>query len=361
MAQQILEYKCPCCSGIIEFDSGTQKMKCPYCETTFDPSALLEMDEALNQQKPDQLQWDTPQEQFSDAETSGMNVYSCKSCGGEIIADATTGATHCPFCGNPVVLTSAFSGALKPDIIIPFKLNKEDAKAALKKHMSGKKLLPRLFSKESHLDEIKGVYVPFWLYGADVSADYNFKGTRVRSWRTGDREFTETTYFRLERSGGLSFDNVPVDGSTKMDDAMMESIEPFEMKDAVPFQTAYLSGYYADKYDVDAKQSIDRANTRIKNSTQEAFAATATGYGAITTESSSVRINNGKATYAMYPVWLLTTNYQGKTYQFAMNGQTGKFVGDMPVDKKLFWKWHLFYTAICGAVSWFVLYFFLLH
>ena len=356
---QILEYKCPCCSGIIEFDSGTQKMKCPYCETTFDPAALQEMDEALNQQQQDQLEWDTPQAQFSDAEAAGMNVYSCRSCGGEIIADATTGATHCPFCGNPVVLTSAFSGALKPDLVIPFQLNKDQAVAALKKHMSGKKLLPKLFSKDSHLQEVKGVYVPFWLFGADVHACFNFKATKLRRWRAGNREYTETTYFRLERAGGLSFDDVPVDGSTKMDDAMMESIEPFDMKDAVPFQTAFLSGYYADKYDVDATQSIDRANTRIKNSTQEAFAATANGYSTVNTESASVQIQNGKAKYAMYPVWLLTTNYQGKNYQFAMNGQTGKFVGDMPMDKKLFWKLHLFYSAICSVVSWVLLYFFL--
>ena len=357
---QLLEYKCPCCGGIIEFDSGSQMMKCPYCDTTFDPAALMEMDEALNNQQPDQLEWETPQEQFDDAEISGMNVYSCRSCGGEIIADATTGATHCPFCGNPVVMTSAFAGALKPDLVIPFKLSKEDAKQALKKHMSGKKLLPPLFSKESHLEEIKGVYVPFWLYGADVEAEFNFHATRVRSWRAGNREFTETTHFRLERAGGLSFDDVPVDGSTKMDDAMMESIEPFDMNEAVPFQTAFLSGYYADKYDVDATQSIERANQRIKNSTTEAFTATTGAFGAVVPEGSSVRIHNGKAKYAMYPVWLLTTNYEGKTYQFAMNGQTGKFVGDMPVDKKLFWKWHLIYAAVAAGLSWLVLYFFLL-
>lgn len=357
---QLLEYKCPCCGGIIEFDSGSQMMKCPYCDTTFDPSALLEMDEALNNHEPDQLEWETPQSQFDDAEISGMSVYSCHSCGGEIIADATTGATHCPFCGNPVVLTSAFSGALKPDLIIPFKLSKDDAKAALKKHMSGKKLLPRLFSKESHLDEIKGVYVPFWLYGADVDAQFNFHATRTRMWRSGNREYTEITHFRLERSGGLSFDDVPVDGSTKMDDAMMESIEPFDLREAVSFQTAYLSGYYADKYDVDATASIERANQRIKNSTTEAFTATTPGYGTVTPEGSSIQIHNGKAKYAMYPVWLLTTNYQGNTYQFAMNGQTGKFVGDMPVDKKLYWKWHLIYSAICAGVSWLILYFFLL-
>ena len=357
---EILEYKCPCCGGVVEFDSSTQLMKCPYCDTTFDPAALMEKDEALNQPPADEMQWESVSEEWPEDETSEMNVYTCKSCGGEIIADANTGATHCPFCGNPVVLTSRFTGALKPDYVLPFQLSKEDAKQKLKDFMKQKKLLPKLFSEENHLDEIKGVYVPFWLYGADVSASYNFKATRVRSWRSGNREFTETTHFRLERAGGLCFDNVPVDGSTKMDDAMMESIEPFEMKDAVPFQTAFLSGYYADKYDVDAKQSIERANTRIKNSTQEAFAATASGYGAITTESSSVQIHNGKAKYAMYPVWLLTTNYQGKSYQFAMNGQSGKFVGDMPVDKRLYWKWYGIYAAICTAVSWLLLYFFFL-
>ena len=357
---QIIEYKCPCCSGIIEFDSTTQMMKCPYCDTTFDPSALLEMDEALNQQKPDELNWDTPQTQFDEAETEDMNVYSCRSCGGEIIADATTGATHCPFCGNPVVLTSRFAGALKPDCLIPFKLTKEDAKEALRKHMSGKKLLPKLFSKESHLDEIKGVYVPFWLYGADVDAQMNYHATRTRMWRSGNREFTETTHFRLERIGRLSFDNVPVDGSTKMDDAMMESIEPFDMSAAVPFQTAYLSGYFADKYDVDATASIERANERIKNSTTEAFSATTSGYGTVVPEGASIQVHNGKATYAMYPVWLLTTNYRGKTYQFAMNGQTGKLVGDMPTDKGLFWKWYAIYAAICTGISWLLLYFFIL-
>lgn len=156
----ILEYKCPNCGGIIEFDSSTQMMKCPYCDTTFDPAALQEMDQVLNNQQPDEMNWETPQGTFDEAEGSHMNVYSCKSCGGEIVTDATTGATHCPFCGNPVVMTGVFSGALKPDLVIPFKVSKEQAKEALKNFAKGKKLVPKFFCSESHLDEIKGVYVP---------------------------------------------------------------------------------------------------------------------------------------------------------------------------------------------------------
>lgn len=345
---QIMEYKCPCCSGIIEFDATIQMMKCPYCDTTFDVSALQDMDNALNNPKPDDMQWEQPESQWTAED--GMRLYTCKSCGGEILADETTGATHCPFCGNPVVMTNIFGGELKPDYIIPFKLDKERAKQELRKYMSGKKLLPKLFSTENHLDEVKGVYVPFWLFDAEADAHINYKGTRARVWRSGDREYTETSFFRLERAGTLGFENIPVDGSTKMEDDMMESLEPFDFSEAVPFQTAYLSGYLADKYDVAEESSVERANARVKRSTEQAFAGTVSGYAGVTAESTSIQLSNGKAKYALYPVWILNTTYQGKQYRFAMNGQTGRFVGNMPIGKKEYWTWRLIYTGIIGGV-----------
>lgn len=356
---EILEYKCPCCGGVVEFDSSTQLMKCPYCDTTFDPAALMEKDEALNQPPADEMQWESVSEEWPEDETSEMNVYTCKSCGGEIIADANTGATHCPFCGNPVVLTSRFTGALKPDYVLPFQLSKEDAKQKLKAFMKQKKLLPKLFSEENHLDEIKGIYVPFWLYNADADADLNYHATRTRMWRSGDTEYTETSHFRLVRQGTLGFANVPVDGSSVMDDTLMESIEPFDVSQAKPFQTAYLSGYYADKYDIDAKQSEERANQRIRATTEDAFRSTVSGYATVAPERSTIRLTNTSTHYALYPVWLLNTTYKGQKYQFAMNGQTGKFVGDMPIDKKAYWKWRLIYTLPIAGVIWLLLYLFL--
>ena len=106
----------------------------------------------------------------------------------------------------------------------------------------------------------------------------------------------------------------------------------------------------ADKYDVDADHSIDRANERVKRSVEEAFASTVEGYTTKRTEASSVRLHNGKAKYALYPVWLLNTTWNGQRYTFAMNGQTGKFVGDLPVDKSAAAKWTLGLTVGCGAV-----------
>jgi len=334
------EYKCPCCGGAIEFDSKSQKMKCPFCGTEFDIEALKSYDEGLKNDAEDSIEWETSAgAEWQNGETDGLKSYVCKSCGGEIVGDENTAATSCPFCGNPVVMMGQFSGALKPDIIIPFKLDKKAAKEGLQKHLTGKRLLPKVFRNQNHIDEIKGVYIPFWLFDADVNARVRYRATIIRTWDDEDYDYTETNYYDVHRGGFVSFDNVPVDGSSKTPDDLMESIEPFNINEAVDFQTAYLAGYLADKYDVTAEESIERANERIKRSTEEAFASTVKGYNSVTTEGSNINLQNGKAKYALYPVWLLNTTWNGKKYTFAMNGQTGKFVGNLPVDKAAAAKW----------------------
>lgn len=346
------EYKCPCCGGAIAFDSKLQKMKCPYCDTEFEMETLISYDDELKNEPKEDMSWENAGgAEWEAGEAEGLRSYVCKSCGGEIVGDENTAATSCPFCDNPVVMMRQFSGSLKPDYVIPFKLDKKAAKEALKKHYAGKKLLPKAFKDENHIDEIKGIYVPFWLFDADADADIRYKATRVRAWSDSNYDYSETKYYTVSRGGSLNFERVPVDGSSKMDDVMMESLEPFHFEDAVDFQTAYLAGYLADKYDVDSNQSKERANQRIRKSTEELFADTVQGYTTVSTESSSIRLQNGKAKYALYPVWLLNTNWNGEKYTFAMNGQTGKFVGNMPVDKGLYKKYLFKYTGIVGVIT----------
>ena len=343
------QYKCPCCDGAIEFDSSLQKMKCPYCDTEFEMETLVSYDNVLKNEQGDHMTWDTAAGgQWQEGETDGLREYVCQSCGGQIVGDETTAATSCPFCGNPVVMMGQFTGALKPDYVIPFKLKKKDAIAALKKHYGGKRLLPKIFSQQNHIDEVKGVYVPVWLFDTDADANIRYKASNVRTWSDSKYNYTETSFYSVTRSGTLGFERVPVDGSTKMDDALMESIEPFNFSEAVDFQTAYLAGFFADKYDVDSEQSVERANERIKKSTEKAFASTVQGYDMVSPVSSNISFQNGVAKYALYPVWLLSTTWNGNKYTFAMNGQTGKFVGDLPLDKAAYRKW-LF--GIAGAVS----------
>ena len=354
----INEYKCPSCGGAIEFDSHSQKMKCPYCDTEFDLETLKKYDEQLSkeaEQKDDISDWQTdPGKQWQEGETDGMNVYTCKSCGGEIVSDENTGATSCPYCGNPVILTERFRGALRPDMVIPFKLDKKAAKEAYYKHIKGRPLLPKVFRRENHIDEIKGIYVPFWLFDADVAADARYKATKVRTWSDSDYDYTETSYYSVDRSGNMSFVSVPVDGSSRMPDDLMESIEPYKVADAVDFQTAYLSGYMADKYDVDAQQSTDRARERMKESAQDVLRDTVKGYASVIPENTNVRISGGDAKYALYPVWILNTTWRGKKYIFAMNGQTGRMTGDLPVDNGAYTRWLLGLTAVFSIAAYLV-------
>lgn len=346
------EYKCPCCGGAIRFDSTVQKMKCPYCDTEFEIDALKQYDETLKQETADDMKWEKAEgSTWQEGEEQSLNTYQCKSCGGEIVADENTAASACPFCGNPVVMTGKLSGALRPDLLIPFQLDKKAAKAGLMKHLEGKHLLPKIFKDQNHIDEIRGIYVPFWLFNTEADASIRYRATKTRFWSDSRFAYTETSHFLVSRAGSIGFDQVPVDGDSKIPDDLMESIEPFDLSKAVPFQAAYLAGYLADRYDVNSETSAPRANERVKQTVERAFAETVTGYSTVTRENSSVRLHDGSARYALLPVWILNTTWNGAHYLFAMNGQTGKFVGNLPADpnevRKMTIKLTLIFAVVC--------------
>lgn len=349
----LLEYKCPCCGGAVEFNSSVQKMKCPYCDTEFEMDVLEAYNEEIQSEQEDEMNWDTqPGGEWQEGDTEGMRVYICQSCAGEIIGDENMAATTCPYCGNNVIIKEQFADALKPDYVIPFKLDKKAAKEGLKKHLEGKRLLPKLFKDENHLDEVKGLYVPFWLFDAEVDGHVRYRGTKIRSWSDSQYIYTQTSFYSITRGGMVPFECVPVDGSKRMMDELMESLEPFDFSEAVDFQTAYLAGYLADKYDVTAEESMARANARIKQSTEDLLSSTISPmYTSLIKENGNVRVQNGKAKYAFYPVWVLTTKWRDKIYLFAMNGQTGKFVGELPMDKSLYWKYWGAFTAGFAAIA----------
>ena len=351
----LLEYKCPACAGKLEFNTTAGKVKCPFCESEFEMSMFEQLDEALDSQVEENLEWQTSStDTWSESDNDGMAVYSCKSCGAQIVTDATTAASKCPYCDNPIVMMGNLKGDLKPDLIIPFKLDKKAAKAEYTKHLSGKKLLPSVFSNQNHIDEIKGVYVPYWIFDSKAEASMKYNCTTVKTHTEGDYRVTETQHYVVVRGGSLEFENIPVDGSKKMDDKLTESLEPFDLSQAVPFQTAYMAGYMADRYDVSAEDDAERVNARVKNSTARTFAESVKGYSSVEIESSSINLKNGTARYALLPVWVLNTSWNGKNYIFAMNGQTGKFVGDLPCDeslkKKITWS-----TAAVVAVATFAI------
>ena len=350
----LLEYKCPACAGKLEFDSGLQKVKCPYCDKEFEMSVFEQLDAALDSEVEQNLDFQTSATDTWGVE-EGMKSYSCSSCGAQIVMDETTASSKCPYCDNPIVMMGNLSGDLKPELIIPFKLDKKAAKEAFARHLTGKKLLPKVFSDQNHIDEIKGVYVPYWIFDSKADASIRYKCSNVHTHNEGNYEVTETQYYTAVRTGSLEFENIPVDASKKMDDTLAESLEPFDMRQAVPFQTAYMAGYMADKYDVKAEDDAERINARVKKSTEHTFASSVNGYSSVSVESSNVNLKNATARYALLPVWIMNTSWNGNRYIFAMNGQTGKFVGDLPCDdalkSKITWSTGLIVAAATFAVG----------
>lgn len=344
----LLEYKCPSCGGALNFESSVQMMKCPYCDTEFTVAAMQELDEVLQNEHTSDYTWQSqPEGQWSEEESENLRTFVCQSCGGEIVGDQNTAATNCPYCDNPVVMAGQFRGDLRPDIVIPFQLNKKQAKAALTAHLSQKPLLPKLFKEKNRIESIQGIYVPFWLFDTDVNANIRYLATRVRHWSDAKYNYIRTSYYSLVRKGKIAFDNVPVDASSKVSNALMESIEPFDLSKGVDFQTAYLAGYLADKFDETAENCENRANDRIRASTESAFAGTVVGFSSVVPEHSEISLHNSRIRYALLPVWMLTTRYNGKSYTFAMNGQTGKLVGNLPVD----WSRFVMYLLSIGLGS----------
>ena len=349
MATQVTNYQCPSCGGPLRFSSEKQMLVCDYCGTAFTTKQIEDFYAAKDAEAAQALgnlehQLDTaPEEILTEWEysagtewTDNMRAYSCPSCGAQIICDENTAATSCPYCGNPSIVAGNFTGGLRPDYCIPFKLNKEQAVQALKDYYRGKVFLPKAFSNNNHIEEIKGVYVPFWLYDGNMDADVTYHASRSRTWTEGDYRITRTDHYKLVRSGNVTFEKIPVDGSSKMPDEHMDAIEPFDYSELKPFSTAYMPGFLADKYDVDSRNSRPRAVGRAERSSLNAMTATTGGYDSVSIASSRFNPHGGRVRYALLPVWVLSTRWNGENYLFTMNGQTGKLVGNLPVSKTRF-------------------------
>ncbi len=341
MADASLSYTCPNCGAPLSFTPGAQNITCEYCGTTFSIKTLEEIYgkeqvQAAKAAAAKEAKWKTEGagSEWSAEELAMMHAFTCSSCGAEIVCDENTMATECCYCGNPTMLPSRFTGMLKPDFVIPFKKTKEEAVAALEEFYKGKRLLPDKFTANNRVQAIQGMYVPFWLFNSDISASGVYRAENDMVVTTSDAIITTTSVYRCERSGTMRFERIPVDGSKKMADDYMESIEPFDYSELVPFSSAYLSGFLADKYDVDAEAAVSRADERVCRSAEGCLENTVTGYmrtGSM--EQCAIYKENGLVQYAMVPVWILTTQYEGKPYTFVMNGQTGRLVGSLPADK----------------------------
>lgn len=332
-----ISYTCPCCGAPLAYNSASGKLECVSCSNNYEPAVL----EAMNPTDTrNGVVFDLPKETFGAEDASQMQAYICKNCGAELLTEGTTTATECPYCGSPTILPNRIVGGVKPELVVPFVITKEQAQQKFQDYFKGKKLLPNVFlNGRNRITDMRKLYVPYWLFDCDASANIVYDAQKKNTERQDDWEIIRTEYFVVRRSGRMSFDSIPVDGSEKLDNAITESLEPYDLSASVSFQPAVLAGAMADHADVDADECEGRAVERVESSIAHAIRNTVNGYTSVTERSKNIYAEGGKVTPILLPVWLITTEKDGKTYTFAINGQTGKLTCDVPADKKKSIAW----------------------
>lgn len=325
----VLVYKCPNCGSNMVFDSERQQLVCPHCSTV---KNVEEMDSQVNENKME------------------MKSYHCPTCGAELVTDLTTTATFCNYCGNSTLIENRIIQD-KPTAIIPFSVNKEEAKDAYLKWCKRGLLTPRSFTSQNTIEKISGIYVPFWLYDYDAEVSLRADCTRVRVERRGDTEYVHTDHFDVYREVKSIYNKVPADASEKMEDDIMDKLEPFNYESLKQFEMPYLSGFLSEKYSFASNDMIERVEKRIRDYATAAARNTISGYATTTVAYENVSLDNKSARYVLLPVWILNYRYLGKNFVFAMNGQTGKVVGDLPISKKKIAGWFSAVAAISFLIA----------
>ncbi|MBE5869885.1 MAG: hypothetical protein E7294_01285 [Lachnospiraceae bacterium] len=347
----VLNFKCPCCGAMLTFNGAAGEMVCEYCDAHFTMEQAKAAQEAEKENAASSdMTWTSEEHTMIRDENGKVKGYLCSSCGAEMVADDNTAATECPYCGNPAIVPHSFEGMYQPDLVIPFAIDKAKATASLKEFTKGKKLLPNAFTQGNRIQDITGLYVPFWLYSCHAKGSVSFEGAKIKKWEDSNYTYEKKDYYNIVRSGEMDFERIPADASTKMDDATMDSLEPYDMSKAVQYDAAYFSGYLADRYDVEEKEAQPRANDRVTHTFKEKMREAVKDYSEVKEKSESIRLSNAKAEYAMLPVWMMTTKYEDKTYTFGINGQSGKMVGSLPVDMGKYYKYLIITALITMAI-----------
>lgn len=330
-------YKCPNCGAAMEFDSTLGALKCAGCgesitveEYQKNYGSLYERDEQEEQMSSQNDEGAEGTQNFA----GNMKVFHCQSCGAELVADEYTSATICSFCGNPSLVEERLQGAFQPKLVIPFKINREQAKNIYRGWVKKGLLTPRSLATSATIEKITGVYVPFWLYDFNAETQMHANAEKVRTERHGDTEYIHTDHYKVYRDVEADFIKVPADASEKMDDSTMDKLEPFNYGEIVPFSMPYLSGYFSEKYNYTADDMRNRVEKRINNYITNIARSTMNQYSSVSVVSNDVSLHGKGSSYALLPVWMLNYRFQGKEFQFVLNGQTGKIVANRPVSRQ---------------------------
>ena len=312
-------YLCKVCGGNTVFDIKTQQLVCPYCGDSEDPYARESLEQGAA--KPDEFE---------------VNVFTCPYCGGEIMSTDNEISGFCSFCGTSTTLQGRISKEKRPKYIIPFKKTKDDCKKVYLSKVNKAIYAPKELKDEKAIDSFRGIYMPYWSYHLTQDTPMDLVGTVKR--KSGKN--TVTDYYELKGHVNGYYKGLSFDSSSSFEDDISESIAPYNVKEMKEFTPAYLSGFYADMEDVpsevyeeDAEEKTNEETIkRLKESSE--FKRLNKPSLRIDTKSNKISTQIEGADNVMYPVWFMSYKKGNRVAYSTINGQTGKFAMDIPVDMK---------------------------
>ena len=330
--------RCPSCGANIVYSPVTGRWTCSSCGGTFTED---DFKNAANENVAASAEPET-----ADTEQPELDIFRCQSCGAELVTDTNTVATFCAYCGSADIIKERLEGKFRPDYVLPFTISKDDALDCYTKHCKDACFVPGHFFDLKNI-KIQGTYVPFCLYSG--RSEGTLKGQFEQTSST-NRDMIDV--YSYVRSGKMDFARIPADVSVKMDNALMDSIEPFDFNQLKEFNYAYLSGFLAEKYDVERDESgqLKRVSDRMESSLQQELIK-----GSVS--SSELKSTFSAIEYVLMPVWMLCTEFEGKEYIFAVNGQSGTTEGFLPCAASKKWLWFFILTISISAVIIIPLYF----
>lgn len=332
-----VSYKCPNCDGPLTLDPATGLLQCDYCGSSF-------TEEQVDAPDGQQDSWQEPEDPGApepnaeqQAYSQQAQVYSCPSCGAQIITDATTAATTCVFCHNPVVLSQQVSGELAPDHIIPFAVTDEAAANIFQRWCKSKLFLDPKFVHQAKKARFTGIYYPYWIVDALFSSDVQAQGRKQRVWRQGNTEYTEHSTYQVQRSGRVHFWDFLIPALTDEETILVQLVYPYDFSARKPFSMGFLSGFFARRRTRDDQVAMDIARTQLTPEAQRQIVQGITGVGAVSVQSHQEQVLSSRTDYTLVPAWVMSVDYRGKNYRCLINGQTGQIAGDLPVSNGRLW------------------------
>lgn len=321
--------KCSFCGGALKYDAELQMMVCEYCLGMF-PVTDTDEEKALAKESGDEL---LEQDDFIECE-----IYTCKSCGAELVINDVEAATYCAYCGQPAIVFDRIEKRRKPGYIIPFSITKNYAIASIReKFIQGKFVSDEI--KHFNPDLLRGIYIPFLLY------DIRYKDKQLIQGQYTEKDSNDTSTMICFREAVAAYKNIPVDASDRLPNEASERLEPYYDHAMMDFKVEYLSGYYADLMDSKADQLKTIAVSRTKEMFWEQMQKSV-ALDKCKLLKSNPKYEVEKEQYVLFPVWFMIFHEGNREYTILVNGQTGKVVGGLPPSRAKTLK----VTIIIGAL-----------